>query len=827
MNTKCLFLIITIISFFSGCHHEYSSDKNTKILAIDSLPSLPTHHSILEKEINYIAPQSGSVYLVWNIENLPLDELVALNDNTKLNKGKLYTPMSAIRDTFKIKLNVPQNYTFNYSFWITKNRQGHYIDYWDSKSHGRMQVSDDDPIIKKANYSKVETKTESKLLSKGWLALIFFTGVFSLLYLIEKKWLIHIKAPSHFETIVFLGISLILLQALARSEIVGINPLSYTNNPKLIVKIIRASFSDFSFVASITIVFGLVGLWIKNVKIKNALNLLFILFAIFIIIVAFVNITTVILLGKPFTYQWLYYSDFLGSDEAKTALQENISLSIIVNLVAYCISLFLLAKILHGTYKLLTAKKNLKYITLSLLSLTMMVLLFFSFKTDVNWTKGKSENAITSFVNSMMKANSNSYFFDTEITADEETFDPAKSTPLKTPLIDSYHHQVKNVLFIVLESAGATYFDAYGGGFELSPNLNKYAKQTLIFDQMYTHTPSTNFSLVSILGSMYPIISFKSITQENPEIDHPTMSSVLKNNGYRTSFFTSADLRFQNCNNYLAHRGFDNVEDFSMIKCDNQFHLDHAKFTEGNGMDDLCLADRLSRWLDLNTDQNFFSMLWTVQGHYPYFFEEEEQDYGVSNLSFNRYLNCLKRNDELIGLVMQLLEERGLVSSTLLVVTGDHGEAFGQHSQYGHATGIYEENLKVPLYLINPILFNGERVKDIAGMKDLATTVLPIIGVDTPEIWQGRNLLSTTSNEAFYFAPWSDYLFGYRNDHMKYIFNETENTVKVYNLKNDPKELTNLYNNKMNVELINARHKVSAWVQFQDNYINQILKKEQ
>ncbi len=818
MKTKFPPLKLMFFLLFIGCNYGYSLAQDHKVLVVDS---------IIKKEIRYIAPQSGSVYLVWNVENIPLDSLVALNENTTLTDGNLFTPMPAFGDTFTIKVKVPKNHLLNYYFWITKNKQGHYIDYWDLHSNGQILISDDTPVTKNANYSEAPKKTESKILSIGWLVLLFLIIVFLVLYLIQKKWIGYVQAPSRFENIVFLSISLIFLQALARSEIVGIGLSSYTNNPKLIVKIIRASFSDFSFVASITILFGLAILWVKRIKVKNAISVIFILFAIFTTIAAFSNITTVTLLGKPFSYQWLYYSDFLGSDEAKTALQENISISIILNLIAYCISLFIVSKILYGLYKLLTAKKNLKYITLSLLGLTITVLVFFSFRTQITWSKGQSENPITAFVYSLISANSNTSFFATDLTADEESFDPAKSKPLQTPLIISKDHQVKNVLLIVLESAGAAYFDAYGGNFQLSPNLNKYANQSIIFDQMYAHTPATNFSLVSILASMYPDLSYKSITQENPDINHPTMSSLLKDKGYRTSFFTSADLRFQNCDKYLAHRGFDNVEDFSMISCDDQFHLADKTFKEGNGINDLCLADQLSSWLDKDTTQNFFSMLWTVQGHYPYFFEDEEQDFRVSNLSFNRYLNCLKRNDELVGLVMQILEDKGLASSTLVVVTGDHGEAFGQHSQYGHGTGIYEENLKVPLYLINSTLFNGERVKDIAGMKDLATTVFPIIGVDTPEIWQGRDLLSTSSTEAFYFAPWSDYLFGYRNDDLKYIFNETENTVEVYNLNNDPKELTNLYNTEMDVEIIKARSKVAAWVQFQDKFMKRLLKNVQ
>jgi phosphoglycerol transferase MdoB-like AlkP superfamily enzyme len=368
------------------------------------------------------------------------------------------------------------------------------------------------------------------------------------------------------------------------------------------------------------------------------------------------------------------------------------------------------------------------------------------------------------------------------------------------------------------------YFDGYGGNYQLSPNLNKYSSEALVIDQMHAHAPATNRSLVSILGSVYPYLSFKSLTQEAPDIDIPTISSVLKNEGYRTSFFSSADLNFQNCREFLAHRHFDRIEDFTNIKCSEEFHLDNTTYKEGNGIDDMCLADRLTSWLDEDTTKNFFSMIWTVQGHYPYFFAGEEEDFGVSNLTLNRYLNCLKHDDKLIGKIMHSLEERRLDSTTLVVVCGDHGEAFGQHRQFGHGDAIYEENLRVPLYFINPVLFHGERKKDIAGMKDLATTALSVLHVDIPKAWQGRDLLSTSSDEAFYFAPWSDYLFGYRKDNMKYIFNETRSTVEIYDLNKDPDEKTNLSSPVTEKGVSDARNRVAAWVQFQNNFIRKLRR---
>lgn len=831
MNSKCKLFFIAVLLLVYGCinavgssiEEPKSDDIKSNILSVKSNSNVvPSGKLFVKQELKYYAPKSGAVNLAWRIENYKLEESILWNNNTRLTDGFLYTPMLAHNDTFVISLSIPVGSTLEYYFWITRNKHGAYQDFWDLQSSGKLSVKEGCSIFKEANYSKTEDRKESRIVSKGWLIVLLLVSFYVLLIGVQRTWIAKGETTSIIEKILFLGFSVSVFHALARSEIIGINPKSILTDLSSLEKLIRGSFSDLLFIVAFVLLFVVAVSVLNSIKMQKLIYRIFTFFALLFTLIAFINITTVIFLGKPFTYQWLYYSDFLGSDEAKTALQENLSLGIVGNLIAFCFSTFIFSKILGSIYKLLETQLRLKYAVLSIFGLILIVLGVQAFKTKVSWTKGQSENAITAMVYSVFTANSNSSFFSVDIPNEMKSFDPAQSTKSDISYRALQDHKIRNVLFIILESAGATYFDSFGGTYRLSPNLNKYASSALMFDHMYAHAPATNRSLVSILGSLYPFLSYKSLTQEAPELDHPTLSSVLKNEGYRTSFFSSADLRFQNCRQFLAHRGFDRIEDFSAIKCSEEFQLESSDYNEGNGIDDICLADRLTTWLDEDTTKNFFSMIWTVQGHYPYFFAKEEEDFGVSNYNFNRYLNCLKHNDELVGRVMQALEDRDLASSTLVVVTGDHGEAFGQHRQYGHGTAIYEENLRVPLYFINSNLFHGERKSDIAGMKDLATTTLSVLDLNIPTIWQGRDLLTTNSNEAFYFAPWSDYLFGYRKDNMKYIFNESQNTVEVYDLNTDQNEKINLFKPEMKEEIVNVRNRVAAWVQFQDKYIKQI-----
>jgi arylsulfatase A-like enzyme len=815
----CLFLFLYLFE----CKAEINSGKTDSLNIEDSVAA---DSFFTEQQIIYVAPQSGSVYLAWKTTNHPLEESVLWNGNTKLSDGLLYSPMQLKNDTFRIHLNVLQGTTIEYYFWITKNNQGAYQDFWDLQASGSIKVNDGVPVIKNAVYSKEEVKNESLLLTRGWILFVVLFLVFVAITWIQKKWPSLNIPSSKIERVIFIGLSLAVFHALARSEIIGIDLVRIVHDFRSIAKIIRGSISDFLFVAGLTGIFVFV-LWLfENKKAEKAVFPIFIFLAFVSTLYAFINISIVVYLGKPFTYQWLYYSDFLGSNEAKTAFQANTSNSIIINLILLSASMLIFGYVLNSLYKLFTSQRHLRKIAYALIVIGFGLLILVPFKIKAIWTKGQSENAVAVMIWSVFKTNSNSSFFTAEVQEEFNYSQPVHIIENESEYFDAQNHQIRNILFIVLESAGAAYFDAYGGAFHLSPNLNRYAGQSLIFDQMYAHAPATNRSLVSILGSMYPYLSYKSLTQEAPGYVHPTISSVLKARGYRTSFFSSADLRFQNCREFLSHRDFDVVEDFSQISCSEKFRLDGTNYSEGSGIDDLCLAERLTSWLDEDTTSNFFSMIWTVQGHYPYFFSGAEEDFGVSNIYLNRYLNCLKHNDELVGKVMKALEDRGLDSTTLVVVTGDHGEAFGQHGQFGHGTALYEENVKVPLFFINPKMFYGKRKSDVSGLKDLAPTALSAINVEIPESWQGRDLFRTNSDELFYFAPWSDYLFGYRKQNMKYIFNETRNTVEVYDLSTDSGEKKNLFQSVPNEELENVRKRISAWVQFQDKFIRGILEKK-
>jgi phosphoglycerol transferase MdoB-like AlkP superfamily enzyme len=95
----------------------------------------------------------------------------------------------------------------------------------------------------------------------------------------------------------------------------------------------------------------------------------------------------------------------------------------------------------------------------------------------------------------------------------------------------------------------------------------RYLPQSLRVAGMYAHMPSTNNAVVELLGSLYPLMSYPSISKQYPAIAIPSLSSELNKHRFRTALFIASDTWFQGMNEFLAHRNFDTIADVRSIAC--------------------------------------------------------------------------------------------------------------------------------------------------------------------------------------------------------------------------------------------------------------------
>ncbi len=170
---------------------------------------------------------------------------------------------------------------------------------------------------------------------------------------------------------------------------------------------------------------------------------------------------------------------------------------------------------------------------------------------------------------------------------------------------------------------------------------------------------------------------------------------------------------------------------------------------------------------------------------------------GTEGTSFERYLGELALVDREIGRLATLLAQHEYRERAVLIVSADHGEAFGEHGMNFHARSVYEELLRVPLFVQLP----DAKPRDIAtpvGLIDLGPTVLDLFGVATPGDFMGESLVPLLAGEPAKLTRPLAADSGRRlqalvfPDGVKAIRDLTHQTTEVYDLGRDPGELENL-----------------------------------
>jgi glucan phosphoethanolaminetransferase (alkaline phosphatase superfamily) len=336
----------------------------------------------------------------------------------------------------------------------------------------------------------------------------------------------------------------------------------------------------------------------------------------------------------------------------------------------------------------------------------------------------------------------------------------------------------RNVVIIHLESTGARYLRPYGASEDPMPNLTRLAEQAVLFEHAYTVYPETIKSFFGVQCSLFPAMDTP--PEAYGRDFGPALATVLGQHGYHTGLFHSGRFMYLGMDAAIRNRGYDTLDDAGAIGGDHDSSF---------GIDEPSAVRRILRWVDdLPPGERFLVSYLPIAGHHPYhtpqrgpFPEQEDTD---------RYRNALHYADAALGQLWEGLRSRGLEQQTLLVITGDHGEAFGQHDgNYGHTLFLYEENVRVPYLIVAPGLTRqAERVARVASLIDTAPTVLDLLGVPAPGGYQGRSLLEAQTNLALFCTDYSLGLLGLRDGRWKLIHELESGRSRLYDLEEDPGE---------------------------------------
>jgi phosphoglycerol transferase MdoB-like AlkP superfamily enzyme len=360
----------------------------------------------------------------------------------------------------------------------------------------------------------------------------------------------------------------------------------------------------------------------------------------------------------------------------------------------------------------------------------------------------------------------------------------AQPTPPRRPL---------NVVVIVLESVAARWTGLSGGLYDTTPNLKAESVRGLVFDNFYAHIGRSSNSLGAILLSTYPKLDFRDFTEEFPHPPGTSLATVFRARGYRTAFMMPSYLSWAGWGTFLDRSGFAELRDSTDFPC--------SPPVSSWGVEDRCLVDAMLQWLERDSDRPFFLVAWAHQMHHPY-----EPSPGVPLLDLlreptpddydlGRYLNILHETDHQLERFFEAIRREGLENDTVIIVVGDHGQAFGYpHDNYMQGRSVYEEDVHVPMMIYAPRLYRSAADSQVIGSHvDLAPTIAALAGVPAAPDWQGRSLFETgRSPRVYVYVAEDHFTLGVREDNWKYILDLREGIDELYDLDRDPTEQHNL-----------------------------------
>ena len=163
--------------------------------------------------------------------------------------------------------------------------------------------------------------------------------------------------------------------------------------------------------------------------------------------------------------------------------------------------------------------------------------------------------------------------------------------------------------------------------------------------------------------------------------------------------------------------------------------------------------------------------------------------------------------DAAIGDLCDALEARGLLEETVVVVTADHGEEFGEHGRYGHGNQPYEELVRVPLVIRAPGADLPSRYARQVRLIDLGPTLFDLAGCDSPEALRSRFTGDTIREEGERdiavtekrYRETESYHVAFRTPRWKFIHDTRKGTTRLFDLGDDPGERTDVIDREVEV----------------------------
>ena len=325
----------------------------------------------------------------------------------------------------------------------------------------------------------------------------------------------------------------------------------------------------------------------------------------------------------------------------------------------------------------------------------------------------------------------------------------------------------RSVLLVTVDTLRADALGCYGSERGATPILDRLAEESVVFDRAFTVAPITLPAHASLFTGLYPP---RHAVRDNGLWPLPkearTLAEIASEAGYATGAFVGASVLD---NVFGLGQGFDTYRNANVQQSSVVYTSRPA---------DQVVDDAL-RWLDEQNDERpFFLWVHLYDPHAPY---EPPAKHAGRREGAELYFGEVAFADEQIGRLLSRLERDGRRESTLVAVTSDHGEAFGEHDEFTHGPYCYDSTLHIPLLLRWPGGAGaGTRDTALVSLVDLFPTLLGAMDLGVPAAIDGRSFPEAdggdSADRGVYFESylghlsfgWSP-LAGWRDDGGKYL----------------------------------------------------------
>lgn len=392
---------------------------------------------------------------------------------------------------------------------------------------------------------------------------------------------------------------------------------------------------------------------------------------------------------------------------------------------------------------------------------------------------------------------------------------------------DSKPEGPPDIFLFTVESLRPDHLGSYAAGRETTPNLDAFARESVVYEDAHSVTSWTLASHASMFTGLYPSAHGAVAARSKLDDGVETLAELLSQQGYQTAGVASGPYLARGHN---LHQGFEFYDDSVA-----------TVGTQGGAHDDVTnpfLEQVITRFLEGARDPErplfFFAYYWDP--HYDYIppapydtlfvkegsepvdlrdYESSQEitaDISRAQLDYvlSQYDGEIRYTDHYLGRLFDSLKKAGLWENSVVIVTSDHGEEFFDHGQKGHKRSLYVESVHVPLIVKYPESSRTGRDSRVVSLVDLFPTILALAGRGPETASQGVSLLEPEPDPArsIFFELLSTFYHrltdgtGYgksdeewmaiRRGDLKLIVVPSKERTELYRLSSDPGEQLNI-----------------------------------